>query len=73
MDELPRDFTKLFDMQMFKFDVDLIPLTISTHEQLGVPHELFTLIPPQFECPMPKLTPGELVFCPSKFLCALMS
>lgn len=31
MDELPRDFTKLFDMGMFKFDVDLIPLTIQVN------------------------------------------
>ena len=28
MDELPKDFTKMFDMNMFKFDVDLIPQTI---------------------------------------------
>lgn len=55
MDDLPRDFTKLFDMNMFKFDVDLIPLTIKVYSQLGVPHEPLTLIPPQFECPLPKL------------------
>lgn len=58
MDELPRDFTKLFDMNMFRFDVDLIPLTIDVYKQLGVPHEPLTLIPPQFECPMPKLVPA---------------
>ena len=55
MDDLPRDFTKLFDMNMFRFDTDLIPLTIRTYDQLGVPHEPLTLIPPQFECPLPKL------------------
>ncbi len=55
MDDLPRDFTKLFDMNMFKFDVDLIPLTIKVYSQLGVPHDPLTLIPPQFECPLPKL------------------
>lgn len=63
MDELPRDFTKLFDMNMFKFDIDLIPLTIQVYEQLGVPHEPLTLIPPQFECPLPKLNPA--VFPPA--------
>ena len=25
MEELPRDFTKMFDYNVFKFDVDLIP------------------------------------------------
>mmetsp|Transcript_10229 Transcript_10229/g.16783 ORF Transcript_10229/g.16783 Transcript_10229/m.16783 type:complete len:550 (-) Transcript_10229:120-1769(-) len=55
MDDLPRDFTKLFDMNMFRFDTDLIPATIRVYEQLGVPHEPLTLIPPQFECPLPKL------------------
>ena len=28
------------------------------YETLGVPHEPLTLIPPQFECPMPKLSPA---------------
>jgi intraflagellar transport protein 52 len=55
MDDLPRDFTRLFDMNMFRFDTDLIPLTIKVYKQLGVPHETLTLIPPQFECPLPKL------------------
>ncbi|KAJ1422136.1 hypothetical protein B484DRAFT_452508 [Ochromonadaceae sp. CCMP2298] len=56
MDDLPRDFTKLFDMNMFRFDTDLIPQTRKVYEQLGVPHEPLTLIPPQFECPLPKLS-----------------
>jgi intraflagellar transport protein 52 len=58
MDDLPRDFTKLFDMSMFRFDVDLIPHTIQVYDTLGVPHEPLTLIPPQFECPLPKLMPA---------------
>lgn len=63
MEELPRDFTKLFDMNMFRFDTDLIPLTVRVFEQLGVPHEPLTLIPPQFECPLPKL--GTATFPPA--------
>jgi intraflagellar transport protein 52 len=55
MDELPRDFTKLFDMGMFRFDMDLVPQAKQLFEQLGVPHDPLTLIPPQFECPLPKL------------------
>eukprot|EP01041_Mallomonas_annulata_P004914 gene4914-9802_t len=58
LDELPRDFTKLFDTTMFRFDTDLIPEAIQLFKQLGVPHEPLTLIPPQFECPLPKLTPA---------------
>jgi intraflagellar transport protein 52 len=58
MEDLPRDFTKLFDLGMFRFDTDLIPLTIQVYELLGVPHEPLTLIPPQFECPLPKLSPA---------------
>ena len=58
MDELPRDFTKMFDSQMFRFDTDLIPATLKLYGTLGVPHEPLTLIPPQFECPLPKLLPA---------------
>jgi intraflagellar transport protein 52 len=58
MDDLPKDFTKLFDSEMFRFDTNLIPLTIQIYELLGVPHESLTLIPPQFECPLPKLQPA---------------
>jgi intraflagellar transport protein 52 len=58
MEELPRDFTKMFDTTMFRFDVDLIPQTLRLYETLGVPHETLTLIPPQFEAPLPKLCPA---------------
>jgi hypothetical protein len=58
LDELPRDFTKLFDLSMFGFDTNLIPETLRLYELLGVPHEPLTLIPPQFECPLPKLLPA---------------
>lgn len=58
MDELPRDFTKMFDLNLFRFDTDLIPTTLKMYDLLGVPHEPLTLIPPQFECPLPKLQPA---------------
>lgn len=63
LDELPKDFTKLFDHKMFSFDTNLIPETIKLYELLGVPHDPLTLIPPQFECPLPKLFPA--VFPPA--------
>lgn len=58
MDELPRDFTRMFDLNLFRFDTDLIPQTLRTYDLLGVPHDPLTLIPPQFECPLPKLLPA---------------
>jgi intraflagellar transport protein 52 len=58
LDELPRDFTRLFDTVMMKFDTNLIPETLKCYNALGVPHEPLTLIPPQFECPLPKLNPA---------------
>lgn len=58
LEELPRDFTKMFDYNLFRFDVDLIPQAKRLYETLGVPHEPLTLIPPQFECPLPKLSPA---------------
>jgi len=63
MDELPKDFTKLFDNSMFSFDTNLIPQAVKLYDILGVPHAALTLIPPQFECPLPHLSPA--VFPPA--------
>lgn len=60
---LPRDFTQLFDDGLFKFDTDLIPEGVKLYQQLGVKHEPLTLIPPQFETPMPSLQPAVFPPC----------
>eukprot|EP00933_Yihiella_yeosuensis_P034452 TRINITY_DN2793_c0_g1_i5.p1 TRINITY_DN2793_c0_g1~~TRINITY_DN2793_c0_g1_i5.p1 ORF type:complete len:473 (-),score=103.10 TRINITY_DN2793_c0_g1_i5:187-1491(-) len=60
---LPRDFTQLFDDSLFKFDTDLIPEGVKLYHQLGVKHEPLTLIPPQFETPMPGLCPAVFPPC----------
>jgi intraflagellar transport protein 52 len=60
---LPRDFTQLFDDSLFKFDTDLIPEGVKLYQQLGVKHEPLTLIPPQFETPMPALQPAVFPPC----------
>lgn len=60
---LPRDFTKLFDESLFKFDTDLIPEAVKLYGLLGVKHETLTLIPPQFETPMPELQPAVFPPC----------
>jgi intraflagellar transport protein 52 len=63
MEELPRDFTRLFDTKLFSFDTALIPEAVKLYSALGVTHDTLTLIPPQFECPLPKLAPA--VFPPA--------
>lgn len=62
-EEVPRDFTTLFDSTMFGFDVSMVPQVVELHEQLGVKHEPLTLIQPQFETPLPPLQPA--VFMPA--------
>jgi len=57
-EQLPRDFTQLFDDTLFKFSMELVPEAIQLYQQLGVKHEPLTLIPPQFETPMPQLQPA---------------
>jgi intraflagellar transport protein 52 len=62
-EELPKDFTRLFDSNLFKFDTNLIPEAVSLYKDLGVKHEPLSLIPPQFETPLPPLKPA--VFPPT--------
>merc|ERR1712225_208341 len=62
-EQLPRDFTQLFDDTLFKFSMDLVPEAIQLYKQLGVKHEPLTLIPPQFETPMPPLQPAVFPPC----------
>ena len=45
-DELPKDFTTLFNDKLYKFDTDLVPESIELYDKLGVKHESLTLIPP---------------------------
>jgi intraflagellar transport protein 52 len=62
-DELPRDFTTMFDQSLFKFDTNLIPEAVELYKKLGVKHEPLSLIHPQFETPLPPLFPS--VFPPT--------
>eukprot|EP00164_Ancoracysta_twista_P002160 GFYU01002852.1.p1 GENE.GFYU01002852.1~~GFYU01002852.1.p1 ORF type:complete len:441 (+),score=122.35 GFYU01002852.1:170-1492(+) len=62
-EELPRNYMELFDESLFKFDTSLIPEAIDLYEKLGVKHEPLSLIPPQFETPLPPLQPA--VFPPT--------
>jgi hypothetical protein len=55
---LPRDFTKLFDLKLYGFSPLLTTEAVALFDKLGVKHEPLTLIPPQFECPLPPLRPS---------------
>jgi intraflagellar transport protein 52 len=54
-EELPVDFTQLFDHQLFKYSTDVIPEAVALYDQLNVKHEQLSLIPPQFEVALPPL------------------
>ncbi|MCQ2821504.1 MAG: GldG family protein [archaeon] len=53
--EPPRNFNDLFDLSMFKIDNNLVPEAIELYEKLNVKHEVLSIIPPQFETPLPPL------------------
>ena len=53
--EPPRNFNDLFDLNMFKIDNNLVPEAIELYEKLNVKHEVLSIIPPQFETPLPPL------------------
>ena len=57
-EELPVDFTALFDTSLFKFDTALIPAAIALYKQLRVAHTPLSLIAPQFEVPLPAFQPA---------------
>lgn len=53
--EPPRNFNELFDMTLYKVDNNLVPEGLELYEKLNVKHETLTIIPPQFETPLPPL------------------
>jgi intraflagellar transport protein 52 len=62
-DEVPQDFTQLFDDTLFQLHSDKIPEVLKLYKEMEVKHEVLTLIPPQFEAPLPPLQPA--VFPPA--------
>lgn len=57
-EELPRDFTKLLSLDTFKLDTDKIPLVMDAYEKVNVKLEPLTLIPPEFQTPLPPVKPA---------------
>jgi len=57
-DEIPNDHTKLFDMNLYKMANTVLPDVLNAFDQMKVKHEPLTLIPPNFETPLPPLQPA---------------
>jgi len=53
--EPPKHFNDLFDTTLFKIDNNLVPEAFILYEQLNVKQENISIIPPQFETPLPPL------------------
>lgn len=62
-EDLPKDFTTLFNDDLYKFDTNLVPDACSLYGELNVKKAPLTLISPQFETPLPGLQPA--VFPPA--------
>ncbi|KAJ3264992.1 Intraflagellar transport protein 52 [Chytriomyces hyalinus] len=62
-EDVPKDFTTLFDVKLFNFDTSLVPEAINLYEELRLKQEPLSLIQPQFETPLPPLQPA--VFPPA--------
>lgn len=57
-DPLPTDFTKLFSRNIFSFDNQTLALVHQAHAEMQMEPEPLRLIKPQFETPLPALTPA---------------
>ena len=62
-DEIPADYTRLFEHRLFSISTSLVPSSIRAYDQLGAKHEQLRLISPQFETPLPPL--AAAVFPPT--------
>ncbi|KAJ3391955.1 Intraflagellar transport protein 52 [Entophlyctis sp. JEL0112] len=50
-EDVPKDFTTLFDIKLFNFGTDLVPSAIKLYEDLRLKHESLSLIQPQVLIP----------------------
>ncbi|KAI6218585.1 Intraflagellar transport protein 52-like protein [Aphelenchoides besseyi] len=60
---LPVDFTKLFDNSIKSLDLSMWASTIKCYEKLDLKHETLTLVVPAFEVPQPGLQPAVFPPC----------
>lgn len=57
-DEIPSDFTQMFDRNLYKIDNSLLPKVLTAYKDLSIKHEPLTLISPNFDTPLPPLQPA---------------
>mmetsp|Transcript_22780 Transcript_22780/g.40319 ORF Transcript_22780/g.40319 Transcript_22780/m.40319 type:complete len:483 (+) Transcript_22780:147-1595(+) len=62
-EDLPNDVSKMFDLKLFSYHTDMLPEAVKLYERLNVKHEPLSLIPPQFEVPLPPLQPAVFLPC----------
>lgn len=60
-ENIPKDFSLLFDKNLFQLNNDLVPEVIDMYNTVNIKHEPLSLIPPQFECPLPPLQLVRLI------------
>ncbi len=66
-DEAPRDFTTLFDQDLFQLDFGAVTDSVRAFKTLHIEHEPLRIIPPTFETPLPPLTPAvRFALCEKK-------
>lgn len=57
-EEIPSDFSHMFDRKLYKMDNSALPKVLKAYEDLQIKHEPLTLIAPSFETPLPPLQPA---------------
>lgn len=62
--DIPADFKKLFNMQLYSINNDRLHEVIATYKKLSVDYEPLKIIKPQFELPLP---PTQLAVFPPVF------
>lgn len=62
--DIPADFKKLFDMQLYSINNDRLHEVVSMYEKLGIEYENLKIIKPAFELPLP---PIQLAVFPPVF------
>lgn len=55
---IPMDFLDMFDDSLFSFDISQIPEVVMLYKKMDVKLDPLTLIPPQFQVPLPPLEPA---------------
>lgn len=55
---IPLNFLDMFDDSLFSFDISQIPEVVMLYKKMDVKLDPLTLIPPQFQVPLPPLEPA---------------